>query len=196
MISFDSTGTQRLVYKSETFVESLTVTAYLWSPSLVKSDLQTFTEVEDGLYYLDYNFSVTGTYIGLFMEGGVNKIGGAIRIQDANNIILSKLDTAMELDAAVYRFTENALEEAPSGTGASAASIVAAILAAKGVTEGGDWTMAKAMKVITARLAGKVRLKSGTTNILEILDADDETTVIDEVTLNQTTPYRQDNIQI
>jgi len=196
VISFDKTGTKRLVYKSENFIESLTVTAYFWNPSLVKSDLQTFTEVESGLYYLDYNFSVTGTYIGLYMEGGVKKSGGAIRVQDANNIILSKLDTAMELDAAVYRFTENALEEAPSGTGASAASIVAAILAATGVTEGGDWTMAKLLKVMGARLAGNVRLKSGTTDTLEILDPDDAATVIDEVKLNETTPFGLHTVQI
>jgi hypothetical protein len=65
-----------------------------------------------------------------------------------------------------------------------------------GVTEGGTWTLAKALKVITARLAGKIRLKSGSTTILEVLDADDETTVIDEVTLSPTTPFRQDNIKI
>lgn len=70
------------------------------------------------------------------------------------------------------------------------------ILLLTGITEGGTWTLAKALKVITARLAGKIRLKSGSTTILEIIDADDETTVIDEVTLSQTTPYRQDNIQI
>jgi len=41
--------------------------------------------------------------------------------------IVNRLNTAMELDGAVYRFTENALEEAPSGTGASAASIADAV---------------------------------------------------------------------
>lgn len=41
--------------------------------------------------------------------------------------IADKLDSAMEADAAVYRFTENALEQAPSGTGASAAAIADAV---------------------------------------------------------------------
>lgn len=72
----------------------------------------------------------------------------------------------------------------------------AKLLLLTGITVGGTWTLAKALKVITARLSGKIRLKSGSTTILEILDADDETTVIDEVTLSATTPYRQDNIQI
>jgi hypothetical protein len=70
------------------------------------------------------------------------------------------------------------------------------ILLLTGATAGGTWTLAKALKVITARLAGKIRLKSGSTTILEVLDADDETTVIDEVTLSPTTPFRQDNIKI
>lgn len=41
----------------------------------------------------------------------------ALAIVDA---IIDKLNSAMELDGAVYRFTENALEEAPSGTGGDA----------------------------------------------------------------------------
>lgn len=36
-------------------------------------------------------------------------------IVDALKIIIDKLDSAMEADGAVHRFTENALEEAPSG---------------------------------------------------------------------------------
>jgi hypothetical protein len=38
-----------------------------------------------------------------------------------------KLNDTLENDAGTYRFTANALEQAPSGTGASAASIVAAM---------------------------------------------------------------------
>jgi hypothetical protein len=44
-------------------------------------------------------------------------------IVDTMAATIAKVDTAMESDAAVYRFTANALEQAPSGTGASAASI-------------------------------------------------------------------------
>lgn len=41
--------------------------------------------------------------------------------------VTDKLDDTVEDDGGTYRFTANALEEAPSGTGASAASIVAAM---------------------------------------------------------------------
>jgi len=47
--------------------------------------------------------------------------------QDIIDANIDKIITAMELDGDVYRFTENALEEAPSGTGASAASIADAV---------------------------------------------------------------------
>jgi hypothetical protein len=41
--------------------------------------------------------------------------------------VTDKLDTAVELDGAVYRFTTNALEQAPTGGGASAADIADAV---------------------------------------------------------------------
>lgn len=41
--------------------------------------------------------------------------------------VTDKLDTAMELDGAVYRYTTNALEQAPGGTPPSAASIADAV---------------------------------------------------------------------
>lgn len=73
-------GTHRLVYKAENFTTGLTVTAYIWNPSLVKSALQTLTEKSDGLYYLDYNFSVLGTYFGKFYENTVAKTAGVFRV--------------------------------------------------------------------------------------------------------------------
>jgi hypothetical protein len=41
--------------------------------------------------------------------------------------VTDKLDSAMELDGGVYRFTINALEQAPSGSGASASAIADAV---------------------------------------------------------------------
>jgi len=73
-------GTHRIVYKAESFVTGKTVTAYIWNPSLTKSALQTFTEVEEGLYYLDYNFAVAGTYMGKFYENDVGKASGTFRV--------------------------------------------------------------------------------------------------------------------
>lgn len=82
-------GTHRIVYKAEAFAAGLTVTAYIWNPSLAKSALQTFTEKSDGLYYLDYDFAATGTYFGKFYEGGVGKIAGTFRIVPLNAIIMA-----------------------------------------------------------------------------------------------------------
>jgi len=45
-------------------------------------------------------------------------------------------------------------------------------------------------RILKAWDAGNVRLKSGETNVYEYLDADDGATVIMEVTLSQTTPFR------
>ena len=82
MSIFYGTGTHRLIYKAQNFTTGLTVTAYIWNPSLTKSALQTFTEVSDGLYYLDYNFAVTGTHFGKFYEGGVGTTVGTFRVVD------------------------------------------------------------------------------------------------------------------
>lgn len=44
-------------------------------------------------------------------------------VVDGIKAVTDKLDTALELDGSVYRYTVNALEQAPSGTGASASAI-------------------------------------------------------------------------
>ena len=81
MSIFYGTGTHRLIYKAQNFTTGLTVTAYIWNPSLTKSALQTFTEVSDGIYYLDYNFAVAGTHFGKFYEGGTGMIAGTFRVE-------------------------------------------------------------------------------------------------------------------
>jgi cell division protein ZapA (FtsZ GTPase activity inhibitor) len=56
---------------------------------------------------------------------------------DSIKAVTDKLDDTMEDDGGTYRFTTNALEQAPSGTGASAASIAAAMFTVDtGETEG------------------------------------------------------------
>jgi len=82
MTTFSGTGTHRLIYKSAGFTTGVTVTAYIWNPSLTISALQTFTEVSVGLYYLDYNFAVTGTHFGKFYEDGVGKVVGTYNVSD------------------------------------------------------------------------------------------------------------------
>ncbi|NIA17288.1 MAG: hypothetical protein GWO86_02960 [Planctomycetes bacterium] len=68
--------------------------------------------------------------------------------------------------------------------------IATALKNATGFTAGGVWTFAKTQKVIAAVLAGKVQDKSGSSTVKEILDPDDGTTVIAEITPSATTPYR------
>lgn len=54
-------------------------------------------------------------------------------VVDAIKVLEDHLATALELDGAVYRFTTNALEQAPTGTGSSPDTIADAILKR-------DWT--------------------------------------------------------
>lgn len=51
-------------------------------------------------------------------------------------------------------------------------------------------------RILKAWCAGNWRLKSGETDVYELLDADDGSTVILEMTLSQTTPYRTIAVQI
>lgn len=80
MIQFYSIGTDRIVYKSVDFKTGKNVTVYVWDPDLNKSGLKTLTEIEDGLYYIDYTFHEEGVYIGLFHEDGVPTITSTFRV--------------------------------------------------------------------------------------------------------------------
>ena len=51
-------------------------------------------------------------------------------------------------------------------------------------------------RILKAWCAGNWRLKSGTTTTGELLDADDGTTVILEMTLSETTPFRTITVKI
>ena len=80
MSTFYGIGTHRLIYKAQNFGVGETVTGYIWNPNLDKSVLQTFTEVSDGLYYLDYNFALLGTHFGKFYEGASAMVSGVFKI--------------------------------------------------------------------------------------------------------------------
>jgi len=80
MATFYKTGTQRILYKSVGFATGLTVTCYMWDTSLSKSALQTLTEVSDGFYYLDWDFSSAGVWFAKFYEGGIATISGVFRV--------------------------------------------------------------------------------------------------------------------
>ena len=72
----------------------------------------------------------------------------------------------------------------------TAAAVVTALMADTGFTAGGTLTFEKLLKVLAATLAGHVRDKSGEAGTYEVLDADDDSTVIYEFTLSESTPYK------
>jgi len=73
---------------------------------------------------------------------------------------------------------------------------IAQLLTATGVTEGETWTFAKAIKVMTAWAAGNWRVKPNYPNVQQLLDPDDGVTVILEMTISTTSPYRTINVLI
>ena len=68
------------------------------------------------------------------------------------------------------------------------------ILAATGITAGGTLTVAEAIKILLAIAAGQVQDKAGVSGTYQVLDAEDGTTVIAEITPSETTPQLTVNI--
>ena len=73
MLTYFDEGISRVWYSPSNFQTGLDIQLRLWDPKLGKKDLQDFTEFEEGLYYLDYDFDQRGTWIGIVYENG-NKI--------------------------------------------------------------------------------------------------------------------------
>ena len=99
--TFYGIGSHRLIYKSENFGTGKVVTAYIWNHSLVKSALQTFTEVSDGLYYLNYYFAATGTYFGKFYEDAAATVSGTFKVVAAIDTMIPRILSATEIKQAV-----------------------------------------------------------------------------------------------
>jgi hypothetical protein len=113
----------------------------------------------------------------------------------AVKVVTDKLVTAIELDGAVYRFTENALEEAPSAiidanVTVDANDIVDTLFARTGVTAGGTWTFQKLLQVAAAWLVGNWQDDPNTDGTYQILDPDDGTTVMLELVPSETSPQK------
>lgn len=104
--------------------------------------------------------------------------------------IIDNIYTAFEFDVDVYRLTTNALEQGPSG-GASAEEVVAALMADTGITAGGTYTYEDFCKAIGAYILGDWQDKGGDSSVQEILDWEDDTTVILEHTASESSPYKQ-----
>jgi len=64
----------RLFYKAAGFKEGITVTGYFIQPDLSKTAMLAFTELYDGIYYLDFDFAKCGPYCGIFFENTIPSI--------------------------------------------------------------------------------------------------------------------------
>ena len=78
----------------------------------------------------------------------------------------------------------------------SAAAVVTAIKAMTGITAGGNYTFAQLCKIISAMLAGKWQDKAGVSGTYQVLDPDNGTTVIMEITPAETTPQKTVSVLI
>lgn len=74
--------------------------------------------------------------------------------------------------------------------------VVSSIFAKTGITEGGTWDFTKTMKILAAWTMGLARDKAGVTGVVEILDPDDGTTVIAELSRSDSTPYKTVTVKI
>ncbi len=72
----------------------------------------------------------------------------------------------------------------------SAADVIAALKTSTGWTAGGVYDFQTIAKILTAWAAGNWQEKSGSPGTQEILDPDDGTTVIAEVTMSASSPYK------
>ena len=74
------TGRTRLFYKAKGFATGKTITARFWSEELEELPVQTFTELAEGLYYLDYKFPKEGAYVTIVYENGVKTLAKVFRV--------------------------------------------------------------------------------------------------------------------
>lgn len=100
-------GTDNVVLAGPTKAQMDTAHALLATPAQVATELGTY-DAATGTELADAETALTAE-----IDANETKI-------DDNKAILDKLDSAMEADGEVSRFTENALEEGPSGTGGDA----------------------------------------------------------------------------
>lgn len=81
MFSF-SGKENRIFYSSAQFTVGLTITGYFILPDdeATKTDIFTFIELADGVYYLDYTYTLKGKYGLVVKENGVVKSFETIKV--------------------------------------------------------------------------------------------------------------------
>jgi len=67
-------GTNRIYYRAGRFQEGLVVTAKFLDPKATWGGEVTMNEAGNGLYYLDLQMNIKGTWVGLFYENGERTI--------------------------------------------------------------------------------------------------------------------------
>ena len=84
-------GNHRIIYASKGLVTGLTVRAYIWDTNDVRSGALVVTEIEEGLYCLEYDFDEAGLYMGVFFEDGYASRAQVFRVDAPDQ--LAKLDS-------------------------------------------------------------------------------------------------------
>lgn len=104
MVDIYGLGTSRLIYQSKGFVSGKTVTGRMFKPDLTSEDI-VYTEIADGFYYYDFDFTTTGVYSLLVYENGAKKKSNTYRvntISDDITRILGLVHENMAIDDTVY----------------------------------------------------------------------------------------------
>ncbi len=100
-----------------------------------------------------------------------------------------KLNNMIDEESAGNEFTAIALTN-------SAAAVVTALMAHAGFTAGGTMTVEELYQLLAGIAAGNWRDKPADSTKQELLDADDDSTILLEITLATTSPYKQATIKI
>ncbi len=103
-----------------------------------------------------------------------------------------KLNNMIDEESAGNEFTPAAL----TNSAGSAAAVVAALMADTGFTAGGTMAYEKLLQLLAGMVAGNWRDKPGDSTKQEMLDADDDSTVLLEIALATSTPYKLVDIKI
>jgi hypothetical protein len=83
-------GKVRIFYQATGFKAGLQVTANLLLPGSCWACGIILLDVEEGIYYFDYNFSVEGDYLGVFYENGEKRTTRHFNIKQNNGGVVIK----------------------------------------------------------------------------------------------------------
>jgi len=73
MVDLFRLGVNRIFYKSRGFNGGMLVSVELVFPNLIDRLGMYLDEFEEGIYFVDYDFKITGKYVGIFYENGVKR---------------------------------------------------------------------------------------------------------------------------